>query len=136
MPMDSQDKKIVKYYQNKHVIHAFYNAFNGIYHAFVQERNLKIHACVTAMVLILGLFVNISMIEWVILMMMIAIVVGFELMNTAIEACVDLIVGDEWHSLAKVAKDVAAGAVMFSTVCAIIMGIVIFVPKLWTLLLK
>ena len=104
------------------------NAFVGIQYAIKSERNLQIHGAITLGVLLFGFVWHITLLEWSILVICIGLVVGLELMNTAIEAVVDLSVGTQYHLLAKIAKDVAAGAVIVATICAVIVGALIFIP--------
>ncbi len=92
--------------------HRFRDAFFGIGHAFSKERNLKIHTLAAILVVILGLWLRINLEDWAILIGVIGGVIGLELVNTAIERTVDLVTR-EHHPLARAAKDVAAGAVLF-----------------------
>ena len=94
---------------------------------------MQIHSLVTVLVVIFGIILKISMIEWFICMLLFAIVLSLELVNTAIEAVVDLVT-EEKKPLAKKAKDAAAGAVLISAIFAAIMGGIIFFPKLWAFL--
>ncbi len=78
----------------------------------------------------MGLFFTISPAEWAALLTAIALVMAFEMLNTVIEAVVDLVTG-EFHPNAKVAKDVGAGAVLVTAAGAALVGAVIFIPRLW-----
>lgn len=109
-------------------------AFEGIWYGISTQRNMKIHLTVAPIVLILGAIVSITWVEWCIIILVIAAVMSLELVNTAIEALVDL-ESPHYHPLAKVAKDVAAGAVLIMAIASIFIGCIIIMPKLWALIL-
>ena len=96
---------------------------------FDREQNLLIHIIATICVTITGIVMHISFNEWILIYSMIAFVITSELVNSSIELVVDLIT-DEYHPLAKIAKDVSAGAVLVSAICALIVGLYIFIPKI------
>lgn len=102
-------------------------AVEGLWDAIRKERHMKIHLAMTTVVLIAGWIFAITKLEWVLLLLTIALVLTAELINTAIERTVDLVTAD-YHPLAKAAKDIAAGAVMVTAVFAVIIGVIIF----WT----
>ncbi|MDX8364192.1 diacylglycerol kinase family protein [Cytobacillus sp. Hm23] len=104
-------------------------AINGIRHVASKERNFKIHINIAIIVLFLGLFVGLSPIEWVAIIITIGIMLSLEMVNTAIERTVDLITND-YHPLAKLAKDISAGAVLLFAIISVMIGILIFLPKL------
>ncbi len=106
---------------------SFKNAFNGILTALKEEPNLKFHLFITVMVFILGYFLRITKVEWLIILVTIGVVVSLELTNTAIEEVVDSFTETE-HPGAKRAKDVAAGAVLVTSITAVIIGLLIFLP--------
>ena len=81
------------------------------------------------MVVIFGFIFNINKYEWAIVMLTIGLVISCELINTAIEATVDLVT-EEYHPLAKVAKDTSAAAVFVFAIVAVIVGLIIFLPKI------
>jgi len=107
---------------------SFGYAFQGIWACIRKERNIKIHLGMMTLVIIAGAILRISITEWCICMVLFALVISLEIVNTAIEACVDL-VSEERRPLAKLAKDAAAGAVLVSAIFAAIIGLIIFVPK-------
>ena len=115
------------------LIHSFGHAFAGIGHGLRTQANMRIHLLAAAGVVIAGLLLQISTIEWAILVVTIMIVMSAELFNTAIEAVVDR-VGSEPHPLSKIAKDMAAGAVLIGAIGAVIVGVLIFGSRLLTLL--
>ena len=97
---------------------------------FVEERNIKIHCFAAVMVLIFGNILKISVTEWCLCFILFGLIMGMELLNTAVESVVDLVT-DEWKPLAKRAKDCAAGAVLISSIWAAVAGGTIFFPKLY-----
>ena len=106
---------------------SFGYAFEGIRTGIRKERNMKIHCMVAALVVIAGLILGISVTEWCICLGLFGMVMALELVNTAVEAVVDLVT-EERKPLAKIAKDTAAGAVLFTAIMAVIIGCIIFIP--------
>ncbi len=113
----------------KSLVNSFGYAFQGIWSSFKSERNMKIHVFIMILVVLLGIFLHISVTEWMICVILFALVIGAELFNTSIEAVVDMI-SLEKSSQAKLAKDVSAGAVLVFAIASIIVGFLIFVPKI------
>jgi diacylglycerol kinase len=111
------------------VFDSFRYAFAGVAHAFRTQRNMKVHAAVAAAVCAAGVAFGVSRVEWAVLALTIGLVVQVEIMNTAIEAVVDK-ASPESHPLARVAKDCAAGAVVVSAITAVIVGAIIFLPRI------
>jgi len=111
---------------------SFSYAFAGIWSGVRTQRNMKIHVAVALLVILLGAIVSLTRTEWLILIVVICAVLSLELVNTAIEAAVDL-VGPEYQPLAKLAKDTAAGAVLIMAIGAAVIGLIIFLPKLISL---
>ncbi|HIW33842.1 MAG TPA: diacylglycerol kinase family protein [Candidatus Paenibacillus intestinavium] len=107
-------------------------ALEGIWYGVSTQRNMKIHLTVAPIVLILGAIVSLTRVEWGIIILVIAAVISLELVNTTIEALVDL-VSPQHQQLAKVAKDVAAGAVLIMAIASVCIGCIVIVPKLWIL---
>lgn len=105
------------------------HAIDGIIYAFSVEQNMFLHVVVMLVVVGMGIFFELSQIEWLFCLVMFGLVISTELINTAIEAVVDLVT-EKYHVLAKVAKDAAAGAVLIFAVTAATGGLVIFVPKI------
>ncbi|MGI8423262.1 MAG: diacylglycerol kinase family protein [Chloroflexota bacterium] len=114
---------------------SFGYAFEGIRHAWVTQRHLKIHVGLGLVAAGLGLALGIGIGEWAALLTVITVVVALELLNTVVEAAVDL-ASPQFHPKAKVAKDVAAGAVLVSALGATLVGAVIFIPRLLMLLAR
>ena len=114
-------------------IASFGYAFSGLWHVLCTQRNARIHAVVAVLAITAGMFLRISAIEFAITLVAISGVFIAEMFNTGLEACVDL-ASPQLHPLAKIAKDVAAGAVLVSAMLAIVIGLCIFGPHLWRLL--
>lgn len=124
-------RKIVKLRKKrKRLSNSFKYAFEGIQEAWKTEQNLKIHFMIMFLVIIAGIVLKISAIEWMICLVLFGLVISLELVNTAIETTVDIAM-PEINEKAKFAKDIAAGAVLFSAIISAIIGLIIFVPKLF-----
>ena len=108
---------------------SFSYAFQGIFTCVRKERNMKIHCVAAVLVVIAGVILKISAIEWCICMVLFGLVMALEHVNTAVEAVVDMVT-EEYHPLAKVVKDTAAGAVLIAAIMAAIAGCIIFLPKI------
>lgn len=108
-------------------------ALHGASYVLRTERNAQIEGIIALLVIGLGLFLKITAVEWAIIFVLIGLVLALEVLNTAVEAVVDLTT-DHYHDLAKIAKDTAAGAVLLMAVSSIAVGIAIFGPRLWLLL--
>lgn len=111
------------------IIKSFAFALNGFKICFTSETNFKIHIVAAVVVVLLGFALSISAIEWLVVTGCIAFVLTMEMINTAIEKLCDVVQID-FHSGIKKVKDIAAGAVMLSAVCSLIIGVVIFLPKI------
>ncbi|MBM6853997.1 diacylglycerol kinase family protein [Mediterraneibacter glycyrrhizinilyticus] len=109
------------------IVRSFGYAFEGIWTGIRKERNMKIHCMAVILVTAAGLFFGISAMEWCICLLLFGMVVSLELVNTAVEAVVDLVT-EEKKTLAKIAKDTAAGAVLFTAIMAVFIGCIIFIP--------
>ena len=105
------------------------NSINGYIYAYTNEQSLTIHAILTILVLLSGFYFNISKMQWAILVVVMAMVIIAELLNTAIEATVDLIT-KEYNELAKVAKDCASAAVFTASILAAGLYLYVFLPKI------
>lgn len=115
--------------KSKNLIESFNYAVNGIISALKTERNLKIHFAAAFLVIVISLFFDFNRSELLLLVFAITFVFMAELFNTAIERIVDLVMED-YHPLARMAKDIAAGAVLISAVNAIIVGYLLFFDRL------
>jgi diacylglycerol kinase (ATP) len=108
-------------------------AFAGLGYCFRTQINFRVHIAVTVLVVILGLVLGLSWVEWALLATIITLVRAAEMVNTMIESLVDLVTQD-YHPLAGIAKDISAGVVLLTAVGAVVVGIFLFLPKLWVLL--
>ena len=122
-------KQEYKKIDKKKLKNSFKHAAQGIKSAFKTEQNLKIHFIITAIAIILGIILKLSLTEWAICFLLFGFVITAELLNTAIEVTVDLAM-PEISEKAKLAKDIAAGAVLISAATSIFVGLTIFLPKL------
>ena len=105
------------------------HALDGIEYTASHERNFRIETIMAILASIMGFLLKISLIEWAILVLTIAMVLSLEIINTAIERSVDLVTKD-YKELAKIAKDASAGAVLVMSMFSVIIGILIFLPKI------
>jgi diacylglycerol kinase (ATP) len=115
-------------------IKSFGYAGRGIRIVFGTETNMKIHICIAILVLISGFSFRITTTEWIACLLCIGMVFGMEMVNTAIENIVDL-ASPKHHPLAGKAKDIAAGAVLICAIVSVIVGLLVFGPKLCILYL-
>ena len=115
------------------MINAFVYALNGIRESYRTQLNFRIHMIATILVAAMGFWLNISALEWAILMITIMVVVMCEQINTALEYFVDFI-SPEYHPMAGKVKDISAGAVLITAIGACVTGGIIFLPKLWRLI--
>lgn len=113
---------------------SFKYAFSGVWHVLRTQRNARIHLSVALVVIALGLWLGLSRTEWAIIVLTIGLVLAAESFNTVAEAAVDLAT-TEYHPLARIAKDVAAGAVLLMAITAVVVGLLILGPPLWRVLL-
>lgn len=151
MIMDSHDNEVKRYdrndfkkgrtphkkernrWKNSNFITSFELALTGIVTAVKEERNMKKHLVLGILVVFGGLVLRVSAVDWLFLLMAIFLVIAGELINSAIENVVDLAADYSFHLRAKKAKDMAAGAVLVLSGFALIVGLIVFVPKIWML---
>lgn len=115
--------------QSKNLGESINFAVQGIVYGLATQRNMKVHLLLGILVLILGITMNVSRIELLVLFLTVGLVISAELMNTAVEEVVNLIT-QEYHPLAERAKNVAAGAVLVSSVIALFVGYFVFADRL------
>lgn len=111
------------------LLRSFNHAFEGLVHVVRRERNMKIHFAVAFVVLVGSLFFRLSRMEMVAVAATICLVMIAEMINTAVEAVVDIIT-DEFDPRAKLAKDVAAGAVLVAAINALFVAYLVFADKI------
>lgn len=108
-------------------------ACDGLLYTIRTQRNMRIHILISAVVILLGFALGISRVEWALIFLTISLVMVAEIINTAFEKVVDMIT-EEFHPLARIVKNSAAGAVLLAALCAVIIGSIIFGPYLIGLL--
>lgn len=112
-------------------LHSFVYATQGILYALRTQRNMKIHVITLSLVIIFGVYFSLSSGEWLAIILVSGLVISLEIVNTAIENICDLLKEKlklEFHHTTH-ARDLAAGTVLFSAIIALIVGLIIFVPK-------
>lgn len=114
----------------KKFINSIKYAISGVIQALKEEKNLKIDFFIMILVIIFSVIFKISKLEWVIELILFGIVISLELINTSIERTVDLIIKEK-NKDAKFIKDVAAGASFVSAIVAFIIGLMIYIPKIF-----
>ncbi len=119
-----------KSFSSKERFKSFIPAFKGIKYAFIYEHNLRIHVFFAIFVVFLSLWLNLSAVEWSVLIVCIGMVFGAEIFNTALEQLVNFI-SPGYHEVAGRIKDLAAAAVLVFTLMAILTGMLILIPKLY-----
>lgn len=112
---------------------SFRYAFEGIKYVLKTQPNMKIHTVIGLLAVVAGFFFKISEAEWLAIVIVIGFVLILEVVNTAVETLVDLYT-EEYHHLAKVSKDTAAGAVLLMAIVSVVVGLIIFLPKIWALI--
>lgn len=132
--MDLHDNSSQKKWKNRNLIASMEFAITGLVTAFKEERNMKKHVVSAVLVGLMGLTFQVSAVEWLFLLLAVCLVIAFEILNSAIENVVDLASDYHFSMLAKNAKDMAAGAVLFVSGFAVLVGLIIFVPKILELL--
>lgn len=115
----------------KAILYSFVYAVNGITYALTTQRNMVIHSAVATLVIVFGLYFQISSLEWSLIIFCFGLVITAELFNTAVETICDLLKGklklkfsDTTHS-----RDLAAGAVLVASLASLVIGLIIFLPR-------
>lgn len=109
------------------------HAWEGVVTGFKTQPNFRIHLALSLIALAAGIGLGISSLEWVVILFTIAVGLAVELINTAIEFTVDLLT-DQYHLLAKYAKDTAAAAMLIYAIFSLAIAGIIFFPKIWLLI--
>lgn len=116
--------------KNRKLEDSFRNAFRGIFQAFKTERNIKLHTVSAVLAIIFACLLHFSINEWVLVVLVITMVFVAELLNTAVEYTVDMVCGNNYHELAKYAKDIAAGATLIAAIGALFAALILYIPKI------
>ncbi len=114
----------------------FRNARKGLRIVLKSERNIRIHFMVGTLAILCGVALKLSIIELCIVLIAITLVVGFEMINSAIEFSLDAVFHNKYSTLVGMAKDISAGAVMFATFVAVAIGLFIYIPPIMALIYK
>lgn len=130
--MELEQKRKIKV-KTKKLINSFKYAIEGIKASFKSERNMKLHILAMILVIIFGIILKINKTEWCICIILFALVISSELFNTAIETTVDIAMPYK-NDKAKLAKDISAGAVLIIALASLIIGGIIFIPKILEIL--
>ncbi|MDD2434965.1 MAG: diacylglycerol kinase family protein [Bacilli bacterium] len=126
-------KRTHKKFTLKRYKNSFLYSLSGIYYSFKYEQNMIIIFLCAILAIIAGLIFKINTFEWIAIVLLIGLVIATELINTAIEAVVDLTTSKQ-HPFAKIAKDCSSAAVLVFSIMALINGIIIFLPKILKLI--
>ena len=110
-------------------VESFKYALNGLKIVFIEEHNARIHLIVSLIVIACGFIFHISTVEWIIICFAIGLVISMEIINSAIENLSDF-VSPEHHKLIKKVKDLSAAAVLVCTISSVVIGILVFLPKI------
>lgn len=116
-------------YKDKSFLRGVRYCLEGISYTFKNERNFRIETILGIIAVILSFLLKISILEWVVVVLLINLVLVLELLNTAFESVVDLYTQD-YNKIAKACKDVAAAAVLTASIFSLVIGMLIFVPKI------
>ena len=119
---------------NRSLMESLKHAGAGLKRVFIEERNFRIQFFCTLAVVIVGILLKIDRGEWLVVVLLCILVLILEMVNTAIEAIVDMTVGRQFHECAQKAKDVAAGAVVIAAIAALVNGVIIFLPAVINLI--
>jgi diacylglycerol kinase len=114
-------------------IAGFGYAFGGLWYALRTQRNVRVHLLIAILAIVLGILLHISAVEFALIFVAITAVFIAEMFNTVFELCVDL-ASPEYHPLAKIAKDVAAGAVLLNAILSVVIALFVFGPHLLALI--
>ncbi|BCA85394.1 UDP kinase [Enterococcus saigonensis] len=131
MLMDLKDKNTKK---NKYFITSVEFAFTGIQTVFKEERNMRKHVFFGILAIIAGGIFQLSRFEWLWLLLAVFLVWIVEIINTVFENVVDMFTDFHFHPIGKKIKDMAAGAVLLTSFFAVIIGMILFLPRIWQLL--
>ncbi|MDD2489866.1 MAG: diacylglycerol kinase [Bacilli bacterium] len=127
--MNSELRNNLKKRGFKRFVNSFKYSLAGLKYTIKEEQSIVVMLIATITAIIIAFILEISILEWIFIVLAMGIVLAFELMNTAVEATVDL-VSPNIHPLAKIAKDTASASVFISSLMAFVIGGFIFIPKI------
>ena len=116
--------------RSRNIVESFRFAFAGLWYALRTQRNTRIHLTIAAGAIALGAWLGLPSTQWAVLALTIGFVLVSEMLNTVAETLVDLI-SPSYHPLAKIVKDVTAGAVLLTAVISVVVGLLVLGPLLW-----
>ena len=135
MRMDLKDKECEKKVEkNKHFLMSVEFAIQGVKTVFNEERNMKKHVGFGLLAFFMGIICQLSLSEWLWLFLAVFLVWIVEILNTVFESVVDMFTDFHFHPIGKKIKDMAAGAVLVTAFFAIIVGLILFIPKIYQML--
>lgn len=112
----------------KGILYNFVFSWQGLVYAYKHEKSMWIHAILSIITVIMGLFLHLRGIEWLIIMIVLGAILSIELLNTGIESVVDMVTHD-YHELAKVAKDTGSAATFVASLIGVTTILSIYIPK-------
>ena len=124
-----------KYKGIKHYVYSTKFSLEGLLYAYKNEKSLWMHAFCSIIAIVLGIIFKISLVQWSMILISLGIILALELLNTAIEAVVDMITL-EYHPLAKIAKDCGSAATFIGVLISLIISGFVFIPKIMILFTK
>ncbi len=130
-PVPSSHQRQLAWQIAPNVFLSFRYAWMGVVYAFSTQRNLRIHTIIGTIAIGLSAWLQLPLLEIAVIGLTIALVLAMELLNTAIESVVDLLVKQSYHELAKIAKDCAAGAVLVSALASVFVAGLLLLPPLY-----
>ncbi|MDW7650095.1 MAG: diacylglycerol kinase family protein [Bacillota bacterium] len=116
-------------FKTKNMRESFHYAVSGLADAWRSERNMRIHFAATVLSVVAGVWLRLDRVEWLFLFSAVFLVTTMEMLNTALERVVDLFTR-EYHPLARLAKNAAAGAALLAALYAVTVALLVFVPRL------
>ena len=122
--------KTIKDFKKQGWLASFKNALNGCFYAFKTQRNFRVHLILSFLVIILGFWLKIGLIKFLILTLAISLGLGVEMANTAFEKTVDLVT-QEYSPKAKIAKDISAGMMLLVAIGLALIGLLILLPPFY-----
>jgi diacylglycerol kinase len=122
--------KLISSHHPKRQLTSFKYAFRGIYHAAANEANFRTQLAIVLITMLAGFYYRIQLVEWISLVVVCGMLLSAELINTAIEEFIDHLI-HEHHEGARVIKDLSAGYVLTTALCALLVFLLVFVPKIY-----
>lgn len=119
---------MLKPYRSPHFLHSLRCALRGLGLALRVERNIRTHVALACLAIMLGLYVRLERMEWILLLLCVGLMLAVELLNTALEHLVDELVGDVFDGRACRVKDISAGACLLTAFVVGLIGLFLFLP--------